>query len=150
MSEMLTLIKSWFVFCQRLHLGCPVVVLTCNVQNKTEQLSASKDEFKIKHREKYCPYHLWTNFIITCLEDERGRGELNVRGDKGIKNTFSTRQRANHSEIRTYYASTYTVCHVIMFWVHEYGFQRGELAVSHSSCFHQLEHNVMCSEGFVL
>ena len=33
-----------------------------------------------------------------CLEDERGRGELNVKGDKGIKNTFSTRQSANHSK----------------------------------------------------
>lgn len=58
MSEMLTLIKSWFFFCHKLHMGCPVVVLTCNVQNKTKQVSASKDEFKIKHREKYCPYHL--------------------------------------------------------------------------------------------
>lgn len=26
------------------------------------------------------------------LEDERARGELNVKGDKGIKNTFSTRE----------------------------------------------------------
>lgn len=28
-----------------------------------------------------------------CLE-ERGRGELNIKGDKGIKNTFSTQQSA--------------------------------------------------------
>lgn len=32
------------------------------------------------------------------LEDERGRGELNVKGDKGIKNMFSTPQSANHSK----------------------------------------------------
>lgn len=31
------------------------------------------------------------------LEDERGRGELNVKGDKGIKNTFSMQQSASHS-----------------------------------------------------
>lgn len=45
------------------------------------------------------------------LEDERGRGELNVRGDKGIKNTFSTRQSANHSKNMIYIlnASTYTI-----------------------------------------
>ena len=51
---------------------------------------------KKQHKEKYCPYHLWNNFIIMSLEDERGRGELNVRGDKGIKNTFSKLQNANH------------------------------------------------------
>lgn len=31
MSEMLTLIKSWFFFCHKLHMGCPVFVFTCNV-----------------------------------------------------------------------------------------------------------------------
>lgn len=33
------------------------------------------------------------------LEDERGRGELNVGGDKGIENTFS---RANHLRVYLY------------------------------------------------
>lgn len=36
-------------------------------------------------KEKRCPYHLWNNFIIMCLEEARGRRELNVRGNKGIK-----------------------------------------------------------------
>lgn len=53
----------------------------------------------MKHREKCCPYHLWINFSIMFLEDERGRGELNVGGDKGIENTFS---RANHLRVFLY------------------------------------------------
>ena len=114
MCEMLTLIKSWHFFCHKLQMGCWVFVFTCNVckkKKKRKHVSASKDDFKVKHKEKYCPYHLWTNFIIMSLEDERGRGELNVRGDKGIKNTFSTRQSANHSKNMIYIlnASTYTI-----------------------------------------
>lgn len=48
------------------------------------------------------------------LKDERGRGELNVKGEKGIKNTFSTRQKVPITEkYEQYYASTYTTYHVI-------------------------------------
>lgn len=104
--------------------------------NKIKQVSASKDEFKVKHKEKYCPYHLWTNFSIMSLEDERGRGELNVKGDKGIKITFSTQLSATHSKIFTYYASLYTIYYVMRescFVCFCVVFDRGELAISQSS-----------------
>lgn len=85
MGEMLTLMKSWIFFCHKLHMGCFCFHMQCK---KVPQKTISK----MKHKEKYCPYHLWTNFSIMSLEDERGRGELNVKGDKGIKNTFSTKK----------------------------------------------------------
>lgn len=128
MSEMLTLIKSWFFFCHKLHMS--VQFLFSHAMKKKKQVSASNDELKVKHKEKYFPYHLWTNFIIMSLEDERGRGELNVKGDKGIKNTFSTGQKCQSLKMWTYYASTYTIYDVIRVSCFKYSFDRGDLAIS--------------------
>lgn len=77
------------------------VQLFCHAINRKwkEKKSAPKEDCRIKHREKCCPYHLWINFSIMFLEDERGRGELNVGGDKGIENRF---RRANHLPVFSY------------------------------------------------
>lgn len=151
MSEMLTLIKTRLFFCHKLHVGCPVwfahamyIYICIHIKKKGgKKTSASKDEFKEKkkHKKKYCPYHLWTNFSIMSLEDERGRGELNVKGDKGIKNRFSTRQSANHSKYEHTMQQLIqsTRQSVDSSFVHEYGFcrfERGEVGIK-AACLHQ-------------
>lgn len=74
MGEMLTLINSWFFFFLLSQAAYGVSSFYFHMQH-----GVSKDEFKVKTKQNkntkrnVYPYHLWTNFIITCLEDERGR-----------------------------------------------------------------------------
>lgn len=77
MGEMLTLINFWFFFLLS-QAAYGVSSFYFHMQH-----GVSKDEFKVKTKQNQkkpkntkrnvYPYHLWTNFIITCLEDERGR-----------------------------------------------------------------------------
>lgn len=89
MSVMLTLIMKRVCSLYKLRTGGPVCDFTCILSKK--KTSAPQDYFKVKHKEEYCSYRLRTNFSITFLEDVRGRGELNVKGDKGKKIVFSTK-----------------------------------------------------------
>lgn len=81
MSQMLTLMTSFLLFFL-LQTTYGVSSFSWFYMQSIQKKHPGDFRAEFQNKTKCCPYHLWTNFNIMSLEEERGRGELNVKRDK--------------------------------------------------------------------